>query len=263
MTKQDVLLIHGTWCNGDNWGDFAKALEDRGFRVHAPNLRHHGAPASSATDAARVGSVGLLDFVADLEQLVATMPTRPIVVGHSLGALYAQLLAARVPSSGVILLGPAPAAGIYALYPSMIRLWGRYLPQALSGRPMKPVSLPIWQKMICNTQPPGLSRTYHRGLCAESGTAYRQMALWFLDPKRSSRVDFSGVTAPVLVITGSDDKCTAPQIGRATARKYGARGTCVELAGSDHMMTIGRYLPLTLETIDDWLETHCLAVHQA
>ncbi|MFD8098968.1 alpha/beta hydrolase [Nocardia fluminea] len=265
MTRQDVLLIHGTWCNGENWGEFAKELESRGFVVHAPSLRHHAAPrqGQSQADAQRVGKVGLLDFVADLEQLVATMSTPPIVIGHSLGALYAQLLAARVPTSGVVLLGPAPAAGIHALYPSMIRLWGRYLPQWLAGKPMYPVSWTPWEQLICNRQPPEIQQSYYRSLCAESGTAYRQMALWFLDPKKSARVDFSAVRAPVLVVTGSKDRCTMPQIGRTTAKRYGQRGTYVELDGSDHMMTIGQYLPTTLAAIDTWLNTHSLVPEQA
>src|SRR4051794_33151545 len=107
MTTKQVLLIHGTWCNGDNWGEFATALNARGYTVHAPSLRHHGNPQNTVpwTNAQKISKVGLLDYVADLKEIVETMDSPPIIIGHSVGALLAQLLAARVPSAGVVLLG--------------------------------------------------------------------------------------------------------------------------------------------------------------
>lgn len=258
--NRNVLLVHGTWCNGDNWGEFATELERRGYTVHAPTLRHHGAPGDSdaRTNARKVGKVGLLDYVADLSDLVENMDTPPIVVGHSLGALLAQLLAARVRTAGLVLLGPAPSAGMWNAYPTMFRLWARYLPQWLAGRPMYPVSWKAWTTLICNTTPPDIQESYYATLCAESGTAYRQMSLWFLDPARNARVDFDAVDAPVLVVTGSEDRCTVPRIGKVTSRKYRARGTYVELAGSDHMMTVGAFLPQTLAAFDDWAHSNAL-----
>lgn len=259
MTTYHILLIHGTWCNGDNWGDFAKELQHRGFTVHKPTWRYHGTPGKDLwANAQKVAKVGLLDYVADLVELVDTMNGPPIIVGHSVGALVAQLLAARRPNKGVILLGPAPAAGMFNMYPSMFRLWARYLPEWLLSKPMYPVSWTSWIELICNAQPRDIQESYYSTLCAESGTAYREMALWFLDLKRAARVDFDAVKSPVLVITGSQDKCTVPRIGRVTAKKYGAAGTYVELVGSDHMMTVGRYMPETLSAIDKWLSHHGL-----
>ena len=254
MTAQHVLLIHGTWCNGDAWGEFANALEARGYTVHTPSLRHHGNPGTNDIwgNAQQVSKVGLLDFVADLKALVETLDSPPIIIGHSVGALLAQLVAARVPSAGVVLLGPAPNAGMVALYPSMTALWTRYLPQWIAGKPMYPVSYKAWKKYICNQTPDDLSQAYYATLSAESGTMYREMALWFTDPKRAAKVDYRAVKAPVLVITGSKDKCTVPRIGRILAKKYAHRGTYVELEGSDHMMTVGKYLPETLNAIDAW-----------
>ncbi|WP_409467302.1 alpha/beta hydrolase [Streptomyces sp. HC307] len=252
--SDNVLLIHGTWCNGDNWGEFATELERRGYVVHALTYRHHGAPDKTDVwaNAQQVGKVGLLDYVADLAKLVETMDGPPIVIGHSVGALVAQLLAVRVRTAGVVLLGPAPTAGMFNLYPTMALLWGRYLPQWLGGKPMYPVSWKAWTTLICNTTAPDIQKSYYAKLCAESGTAYRQISLWYLDPRRNARVDFDAVDAPVLVITGSEDKCTVPRIGKVTAKKYGSRGTYVELACSDHMMTVGTFMPQTLAAIDTW-----------
>lgn len=254
MARNHILLIHGTWCNGGNWGEFAEELRERGYTVHTPTLRHHGSPTNAdlMENAQRVSEAGLLDYVSDLKALVDTMDSPPIIVGHSIGALLAQLLAARVANRGVVLLGPAPAAGIWGMYPTMIRLWSRYAMQWLLKTPMFPVSKGPWEKLICNTQPKEIQDSYYRLLCAESGKAYFEMAMWYLDRTRAARVDFDAIQSPVLVVTGSEDKCTVPRIGRVTAKKYGSRGTYVELKGSDHMMTLGEFMPKTLATIDEW-----------
>jgi pimeloyl-ACP methyl ester carboxylesterase len=260
MSEHHILLIHGTWCNGKNWGDFAAEMERRGFTVHAPTLRHHGSPDEADVwgNAQQVTEVGLLDYVADLAELVDSMDSPPIIVGHSLGALLAQLLAARRPNKGVVLMGPAPAAGMFAFYPSMVRLWMRYVPQWLSRTPMYPVAWKPWTELVCNAQSPELQRSYYATLCAESGTAYFETALWFLDRKRAARVDYDAIKSPVLSVTGSQDKCTVPRIGRVTAKKYGQRGTSIVLEGSDHMMASGPHLPNTLAVIDDWLASNSL-----
>ncbi len=120
------------------------------------------------------------------------------------------------------------------------------------------MSYKAWTKYICNETPADLSEAYYATLCAESGTTYREMALWYTDPKRAARVDYNAVNAPVLVVTGSRDKCTEPRIGEVLARRYGQQGSYVELQGSDHMMTIGKYLPQTLNAIDTWAANECL-----
>ncbi len=205
-----------------------------------------------------MAKLGLLDYVADLAALVDSLDSPPIVVGHSVGALLAQLLGARRQTKGLVLLGPAPTAGMFSLYPSAVRLWARYLPQWLMSKPMYPVSWGPWQKLICNAQPEEIATSYYATLCAESGTAYREMVLWFLDPKQASRMDHAAVKAPVLVVGGSEDKCTPPGMCRATAKNYGKSASYVELKGSDHMMTVGRFMPSTLAAIDEWAGKHDL-----
>jgi pimeloyl-ACP methyl ester carboxylesterase len=99
---------------------------------------------------------------------------------------------------------------------------------------------------------------FYDTLCAGSGTAYRQMVLWFLDPTGQARVDYDAVEAPVLVVAGAEDECTVPRLSRVIASKYGERATHVEISNSDHMMVAGPALRRTLAAIDEWLANHRL-----
>ncbi|HEJ1323406.1 TPA: alpha/beta hydrolase [Pseudomonas aeruginosa] len=260
MSNHNILLIHGTWCNGGNWGNFATELKDRGFTVYTPSLRHHGAPSEDTwMNAQKVAKVGLLDYVEDILELVDAMDSPPIIVGHSLGGLIAQLVAERRLNKGLILLGTAPTAGMFNLYTTSILVWLRYLPQWLMRKPMYPCSWDLWKKRICNSQSEEIQKLYYGTLCAESGTAYFEMALWYLDRKRSARVNFDAITSPVLVVSGLEDKCVAPRIARVTAQRYSYLSTLEEISGSDHMMIFGGYMHETLARIDLWLKKHNLA----
>lgn len=261
VTHQDVLLIHGTWGHGHEWDDFGAALTSRGFTVHAPNLPHHGRPGDINiwSAAQQVSKLGLRDYVDAMVDLVRRMDTPPIIIGHSLGGLIAQLVAARINHAGLVLLAPAPAAGIFALYPAEVMLWGRYLSQILLARPMYPVSRKVWNTYIGNTSSTADNDRFYQDHCAESGRVYRQMVFWMFDRSHSSRVDFAQVTGPILTLVGQQDRCVIPAMVASTTSRYGSRAKMVELPGADHMLIAGDHMQATLAGIDTWLATHGLS----
>ena len=100
-----VVCVHGILEQGPAWEDVATRLAAQGYRVLAPDLRGHGrsahVPASS--------SYQLLDFVADLDALTDGLANKPTLVGHSLGAVLATLLAISRPDRfGALVLVEKP-----------------------------------------------------------------------------------------------------------------------------------------------------------
>src|ERR1043165_2825526 len=106
-----VLLIHGAFVGGWCWAGWRKLLERRGWRTLAPDLRHHN---GDAGDEAQVGEVSLRDYLADLEALIDKSGDDVVAIGHSMGGLLAQQLAARRKVAGAIALAPAKPWGIPA-----------------------------------------------------------------------------------------------------------------------------------------------------
>ena len=89
-----VLCLHGLLDQATVWEDVALHLARQGYRVVAPDLRGHGRSQHIAPGSA----YHLLDFVADADALVRRLEAGSVVlVGHSLGALVASLLAAGRP----------------------------------------------------------------------------------------------------------------------------------------------------------------------
>lgn len=247
---KDIILIHGTWCDGNVWGQFAKDLETLGFRIHTPSLLYHDLPYKEVEE--KVGAVSLTDYVDDTVALMESLDQPPILLGHSLGCLIAQLAAERSQTAGMILMGPAPTGDIFAFYPTMIRCFIKHFLRWGFWKKSMPPYKDEFFKYCMNVQSEEDKEAVFAGLVPESGLVYTQMAFPFLDKKRSAYVDFKKIDCPVLTITGSEDKMTVSAIARKTASHY-KDSLLVSITGADHMYESGKFRQTTVEIIDAWL----------
>ena len=252
--SKHVVLIHGTWGNGDMFGDARREFEDRGYTVHTPTLRYHDMPLDDGAE--KIAPLSLRDYADDVSALVSSLDSPPLVVGHSLGGLVAQLVAAQTRHAGLVAATPAPAAGIFSTYPGTVRVFsGHYLHRRPWTRPLYPTTWKTFRRYVTNTTDERLAREFYSVLVCESGRAYCEMAFWFLDRNRASSVDFAAVTTPVLAIGARRDRLVNRRVARATAKRY-ASGTYVEIPASDHLVFHGSALPVTMARIDEWMAQH-------
>ena len=104
-----LLLIHGGRDHCRNWDWVAERLRDR-FHIIAPDLRGHGDSAWALGS-----SYGLLEFVADIAQLIRQKKLAPVnIIAHPLGGNIALHYAGLFPDTVAKLvaiegLGPSPA----------------------------------------------------------------------------------------------------------------------------------------------------------
>ena len=253
-----VVLINGAWCRGELWAPTRAAFEERGYTAHTPTLRHHELPPHEG--AMKVASLSLHDYTDGLVAFVNSLDSAPLLVGHSMGRLVAQLVAARTRPAGLVAACTAPAAGILGTTPANLRM---ALPHLLRPRawtkPWRPPRFEHFRRWIANTQTEDIAQEIYGGLVFESGRFVWGTALGVAKLSKSTVVDFAVVTAPVLVMGGECDRIVPAGIVRRTAARY-QHGTCVEIPGSDHMVFSGAALAVTMGHIDDWMtRNHVLA----
>lgn len=250
MTKTPLVLIHGTWGSGKSWDTMRPDLEDLGFDVHAPSLRYHDLPYEEVEK--RVGNVSNLDYANDLVDYIHKLDQPPILVGHFLGCLIAQMVAERTQVKGLILLGPAPTADIFAAYPTMVVSFGRhFLKWGFWKKPMPPYRLA--KEIGYNQHDQSVIDQNFKVTVPESGRVYTEMALSDFYPEPVTKVDFAQITCPVLIVTGAHDKMTVPQIAYQTGKNYGDQATTIYLDEADHYYIGEKFKPQTLFHIKRWL----------
>lgn len=246
-----VVLIHGNWSRGEQLAAVRAAFHERGYTAHTPTLRHHELPIHEG--AMKIASLSLRDYVDDLVAFVNSLETPPLLVGHSMGGLLAQLVAARTRHVGLVAACPAPAAGIAGSTPANRRMAA---PWFLRLRPWtKPIPPPPFERFrrwIANTQTEDTAREIYDGLVCESGRAQCEMLLASLRLSKTTRVDAAAVTAPVLVIGGECDLIVPAGVIRQTAAQY-RHADVIHISKSDHMVFSGASLPITMGHIDEWL----------
>lgn len=252
--KPPVVLIHGMWSDAETMTELQAAFRNQGYAVEAVTLPHHG-PRGSHTAASRaaLAQTRLQDYVRFLIDHVKQLDRAPILVGHSMGGLLAQLTAARVPCERLILLSSAAPAGINGLGLSVFRTLGRNL-----------LLFPLWKKAtelglanvrygIANAQSDAKQQEIYRHCGYESGMVTFQMTVAAFTKQSFAHVEPEGLTCPILILGGTDDRITPIRVQRRIAQRYGDRCELVEIPGCDHWTIGGRFLDAVSATVFDWL----------
>jgi pimeloyl-ACP methyl ester carboxylesterase len=104
-----VVLIHGSFSRGEQLAPARAAFEERGYTAHTPTLRHHELP--SHEGAMKIAPLSLRDYTDELVAFANSLDSPPLLVGHSLGGLLAQLVAARTRHAGLVAACPRPGGG--------------------------------------------------------------------------------------------------------------------------------------------------------
>ncbi|MFC8428314.1 alpha/beta fold hydrolase [Streptomyces sp. NPDC057253] len=105
---ETLLLVHGGACDSHDWSAQIGAFSAR-HRVIAPDLRGHG------RSTGMTGGMRPREFAADLAELLDGIDAGPVVVvGHSMGAVVASVLAVEHPSLVRAVVAVDPGYGFEA-----------------------------------------------------------------------------------------------------------------------------------------------------
>ena len=226
-------MIHGMWGGAWCWQNYRRFFQSHGYQCVATTLPYHDREPRSAPDP-RLGSTSLLDYAAALEREIVALAETPILMGHSMGGLLAQMLAGRGLARALVLLAPASPAGIFSLSPSVLRsFWSLQTTPGFWKKPFRP-TFPEARFSMLHRLPEAEQRTIYEKLGYESGRAAAEIGYWFFDPKRAAKVDEARVTCPVLAIGGGQDRIVPISVTRKVARKYAPTAACKEFANHGH-----------------------------
>jgi pimeloyl-ACP methyl ester carboxylesterase len=257
VLTRPVLLIHGMWSTPTTFDRLRDALEADGHITAAPVLPFHDRPADlpPPPELGRLSITAYVDhLVAEAGKLAAAAGQPPVILGHSMGGLLAQLVACRVPHAGLVLLSPAaaansqsPSADPFRTLKNVVLKWGWWERPTLCDE-----AGARWG--IFNGVPEDVTSAEIAGLVWDSGRVLAEIAL---PPLFGSvtRVDYARLTRPALVVVGATDRITPPGIARATARQLAGTVDYHELPGTPHWLFWGETQARVAGLVREWLKT--------
>jgi len=228
-----MVMIHGAFCGGWAFDALRPIFAQRGYRAIAPNLRHHD---RGAYPPEALGTTSVLDYADDLEKLILALDEPPILVGHSMGGLIAQMLAARGLARALVLLAPSAPWGVLPSTPfEVASAQALFLAGDFWSMPLRP-SYWIAAANALDRMPEPAHREIFARFVPESGLACFEVMHWPLDARRASFVHARDVACPVLVLAGSRDRVNPPATVRCVAKRYGGRAQFEILEGRGHWL---------------------------
>ena len=247
-----IFMIHGMWGGPWYWANYRSMFEQEGYRCVAATLLYHDTDPQGTPDP-RLGTTSLLDYADALEREIKQLGVKPIVMGHSMGGLLAQILAERGLVKAAVLIAPAAPAGVMALKPSVIKsFWSVQTQWGFWRKPMRQTFSEAAYSML-HLLPEKEQKESYDKFVYESGRAAFELGYWLIDSKSASKVNAAKVTCPVLVVAGAEDRITPASVVRQVAKKYNAVSSYKEFESHAHWMVAEPRWQEVAEYISDWL----------
>ena len=245
-----LLFVHGSWHGAWCWAEhFLDFFADKGYHAVALSLRGHGASPGRE----RLRWTGLQEYVADIADTAAQLPTQPVLVGHSMGGFVIQKYLEHHTAAGAILVASVPPTGVLRV---TLRVARRYpVPFAKVNASLRLAPLVATPELVRDllfsaSTPDEQINAYQQRLQDEGYRGFLDMlALDLVKTKRVNRV-------PMLVLGAEDDAIVSQRQIRRTAAVYGAEAEIFPNMGHDMMLEPGS--AAVAERIHMWLETRHL-----
>lgn len=229
---QTLVFIHGSGSNSSAWVHQYGALH-KTFNIVALNLPGHGESGGS-------GEAEISSYVEHVKDVMDVLKiSRPVLIGHSMGAAIALCFAAKYPEyvSGVVAVGGGITMPVN--------------PDILNGLKSAPdvVFDMICKFSIAKENRPKLFDALRANL-AQANTDVLAS-----DMRACSKVDLTEllpeIKAPTLAICGTQDKMTSPEASKQIASAIaGAEFLLIEGAG--HMVMMEKP-----DEVNEALKTFC------
>ena len=147
-----IVLIHGLWVTPRSWEHWIEHYERRGFRVLAPAYPGLEVEVEALNaDPAPIEALTVTAILEHLEGVVAALDTPPIIIGHSAGGAFIQLLLDRGLGAAGVAINSAPTEGVRVVPLSQAKVAFPVLKNPANHHKAVPFTLEQWQYAFTNT----------------------------------------------------------------------------------------------------------------
>jgi pimeloyl-ACP methyl ester carboxylesterase len=238
-----IVLVHGFWVTPRSWEQWAARYEGQGYRVIAPAYPGFEAEVESLNaDPAPVEAITAPSIVAHLEEVLRGLESPPIIIGHSAGGAFTQILLDHGFGAAGVALNSAPTEGVPIVPLTQVKATFPVLKNPANRHRAIRYDFEHWNYAFTNTFPEDEARAlYERYAVPVSGRILFESALANLVPGHGGTyVDYhNDQRAPLLFVAGSEDHIMPPKVQWSNAAHYRSDRTLtevVEFGGKPHLL---------------------------
>ena len=223
ITPDTIVLIHGLWMTPLSWEHWIDRYEDRGFRVLAPAWPGmDGDIDELRRDPSGIEHLGIQEIVDHYDVIIRELDTEPIVMGHSFGGAFTQILLDRGLGAAGVAIDSAAVKGVLTLPWSTLKSGFPVLKNPANNHKAVALSFEEFRYAFTNTLSEEESKAaYERYAVPGPGRVLFQAVLANFNPHATTSVDLhNDERAPLLLIAGGKDHISPAAINESNARLY-------------------------------------------
>ncbi|HLQ62047.1 MAG TPA: alpha/beta hydrolase [Candidatus Acidoferrales bacterium] len=254
--SRTAVFIHGAWVTDLCWEKFSLFFKERGYRTLAPPWPHKDRSVEEIRrDPSALAGLGVAEIVDHYERIVRAELKPPLLVGHSFGGLFVQMLLDRGLGAAGVAIHPAPPRWVPVTQWTSIRANLGVLTTWGGWRKVVRMSFPQFQYAFVNGLAEAEQRAaYDRYVVPETGRIFFQSGL----QSPATGVNFkNSKRAPLLITAGGEDHIVPVSLNRSNFRRYAGSGAVTdfqEFPGLRHWVIAEPGWEEVAEHVTAWFE---------
>ncbi|MFJ8112690.1 alpha/beta hydrolase [Streptomyces sp. NPDC096132] len=261
-TPDTIVLVHGFWVTPRSWEHWIDHYKQRGYRVLAPAYPGFEVEVEALNaDTTAIEKVTVDQILETLETLVRGLDKPPVLIGHSAGGVFVQLLLDRGLGAAGVAICSAPTEGVAVVPLTQIKAAFPVLKNPANRHRAVGLTAEQWHYAFTNTFPEEESKAlYERYAIPASGAIFWDSALATLRPgHQSTYVNYhNDDRAPLLFISGEKDHLMPPKVQQSNARHYKSNTVTEvkEIPGMPHLLPAAPGWEEVADQALDWALSH-------
>lgn len=224
--SKTIVFITGAFVTNDCWKDWTSYFQQMGFNVLAPAWPYKDAPACTLRQRhpdAQVASQRLANLTEYYSQLIEQLEEIPILIGHSMGGLIAQLLLQKRQASAAIAIHSLQPQAVFTFKYSFYKAGWKALGFFTDTSKSYLMSFSAWQYAFTNGMDYDAQKeAYYSYLAPESKMLVRDATT------NAAKIDFDRPHQPLLFISGSEDQFIPASLNYTNYQKYKHQSSITE-----------------------------------
>lgn len=225
--KKPLLFVTGAFVSHTCWDAWVDYFEDKGYSPVVPPWPFKGDSPQllrlKHPDLIELADLTLAELIDYYANIAKGFSEKPVIIGHSLGGLIAQVLINRDLGTAGVAIHPIPPQGVIPYEFTFLKNGWKVLGIFTSMKKTYLMSFKTFQRAFVNGMP-----------FAQQQEAYEKYAI--PESKRVARggltsaaaVDFNKAHVPLLITSGSIDQLLPPHMNIRNFKAYKQNGSVTE-----------------------------------
>lgn len=231
IKSSTIVFITGAYVSHACWNQWRIYFESQGYTTLAPPWPHKDADAATLRGRhpdRELAALSMYDVVDHYTAIIKKLPEKPIIIGHSFGGLFTQVLLNRGLAAAGVAIHAVPPQGVFPYEINFLRSNAATLGFFSSLKKTYLMPFKKWQFAFTNGMPLVVQKdSYYELVIPESKKAARGGL------SKAAYVDFKKEHEPLLLLAGTRDQCIPAHLCKRVYKRYNSKHSVTDFVIKD------------------------------